>query len=170
MCCSSRSSIAITIASTYICMSVFVFIVSMIALFEPNRNSNDAEINYKSDYEHKQRIFLSLITLLISIVFIVAIKKRYHYLIFPWLILCAVIFYKIGQLIYFVLVTDRSASGVGTGPFIIMILAASTIIIQISIFWLSYSLFDEIRQESINRSESLTNPGDVNLMAGKSLI
>ncbi|KAM7343746.1 uncharacterized protein ACRADG_010677 [Cochliomyia hominivorax] len=144
--CCDRYSFGVTIATIYILISVIVFILNCIIYVQNNAGTEPLYNNHMKS-EALKTIIISLVTALISAIFIVAIVKRFQYFVIPWLILTIYIFYLTCEVVYSWYI-GFFMGGAPLNQFLILILFTLIAIgVQIAIFWFSCSLFNQIRNE-----------------------
>ncbi|XP_037825028.1 uncharacterized protein LOC119613156 [Lucilia sericata] len=85
---------------------------------------------------------------LISALFIVAIAKRFQYLILPWLILGIFCFYETCVTMYWWFIGAAMGGASGITFLVLLLIAVLAFGLQIAIFGFSCSLFKQIHQEN----------------------
>ncbi|XP_037825017.1 uncharacterized protein LOC119613144 [Lucilia sericata] len=153
MWCCSRNTTGIIIGSIYIAACIIYLIFN-------SMEYDKTFIEFLKSEAIKSIITCSVI-ILISALYIVAIVKRYQYLIIPWLILGIFIFFITCINVYF-LHFDFSFDSF----FLLIILLIFGI--QIAIFVFSVSLFKEIHEE--NNIETNQTNESMDRMADKDLL
>ncbi|KAM7343895.1 uncharacterized protein ACRADG_010792 [Cochliomyia hominivorax] len=146
--CCDRYSFGVTIATIYIMISVIVFILNCIIYVQNNERKNSEYNNYLKS-EALEAMITSAITALISSIFILAIVKRFQYLLLPWLILIIYIFYFSCNTLYWRFI-GAAMGGASCEVFLLLLLI--TLIAfgsQIAIFCFSCSLLKKICNEKI---------------------
>ncbi|XP_037825021.1 uncharacterized protein LOC119613146 isoform X2 [Lucilia sericata] len=116
--------------------------------------------HYKSDLKHRRRFILAtietglcLISALISGLYIVAIKKKYHTFMLPGLLPYIFDFYYSSKLLFMsCLKAERyNASDVNISTTILYIICLWVIGIQMAVFWTSYILYSQIRHHNVEK-------------------
>ncbi|XP_046811580.1 uncharacterized protein LOC124420994 isoform X2 [Lucilia cuprina] len=96
-------------------------------------------------------MLLCAVAVLISILFIVGIFKRYQYMIIPWLLLCVYIIFETiliaGSGLFEAVAIDLPILT------ILVIFVIVVLVLEIAIFWFSYSFFKEIHEENKGNSQ-----------------
>ncbi|XP_046811618.1 uncharacterized protein LOC124421008 [Lucilia cuprina] len=150
-CCSHYKS-GIIIGGIYITTNVILFILNVYLL-----------INRSEDIKHRRRFILAtveiclcLVSVLISGLYIVAIKKNYHTFMRPGLIPYIFDFYYSSKFLFILcLKAERNnASDVNMSTTILYILCLWVIGIQMAVFWTSYILYNQIRNHNLGKSKT----------------
>ncbi|XP_023305156.2 uncharacterized protein LOC111686982 [Lucilia cuprina] len=147
--CCSRYTSGIVIGSIYIVGSITFLIFACLAYLE-YKDAVDDEYHHweKLKAEAIKTMIICGIAALISALFIVAIAKRYEYLILPWLILGIFCFYETCVNMYWWFI-GAAMGGASVITFLILLLIAVLAFgSQIAIFIFSCSLFKQIHQEN----------------------
>ncbi|XP_037825013.1 uncharacterized protein LOC119613140 [Lucilia sericata] len=144
--CCSRYTTGVAIGSIYIVVIVLFFISTCVTyvhydkVHDPQRRDNLKSVAIKS-------MIVCAVSVIISALFIVAIVKRYKYLIIPWLLLVVYYFCATCMFIFAWFIGAGMGGASGLTFLLIVAIGVLAIVIQIAIFWFSCSLFREIHLE-----------------------
>ncbi|XP_046811617.1 uncharacterized protein LOC124421007 [Lucilia cuprina] len=158
--CCSRYTTGVTIGSIYIVLIVLFFIATCISYVHYDKLQDPLHRDILKSLLFK-RMIICAVSAIISALFIVAIAKRYKYLIIPWLLLVVYYFYGTCMFIFAWFIGAGMGGASGLTFLFILIIGVLAIVLQIAIFWFSCSLFREIHLEykehtTIPNSEPMT--------------
>ncbi|XP_037827726.1 uncharacterized protein LOC119615814 [Lucilia sericata] len=148
----NRYTAGVIFAFTYIAGFVKYFISIYNSYVQYDNILDQDRRDYLKSEAFKSMV-LCAVAVLISVLFIVGIFKRYQYLIIPWLWLCVFIIFGtilIGG-------TGLYAAAVFGIPFlmilVIFVIVVLVLVIEFAIFWFSYSFFKEMGEENNENSQ-----------------
>ncbi|XP_037825009.1 uncharacterized protein LOC119613135 [Lucilia sericata] len=144
--CYSRYTTGVTIGSLYI-LGIVLFFISTFITYMHYDKLEKVQRREKLKLEAIKSMIICSVQAIISALFILAIVKRYKYLIIPWLLLAFYNFYYTGLHAYYCFIGAAIA-----GPsvwFILLLIVIALLVfgLQIVVFWFSCSLFKEIHFE-----------------------